>query len=131
MSTGKHALKCIEQQKFANPLAAEIHAYGQPSQKSGRNIRISRQLFGDVCGKLTKIYCMGRQRIVPGDGRAVGSQNKYSRHSPAQVLTGLFLQVAVQWFNAARKRQPIMVVVERLYPVFFPATLRSQKAFTR
>ena len=57
---------------------------------------------------------MGGQGVGPGNCFAIGGDDEGRRYTPTDILTGLFLQIAVQRFHATRKCRTIVPVAKRL-----------------
>lgn len=71
-------------------------------------MRIARQLFSHILGKVRQVYRMGRKRVVACDCFPIGSQNENRRHSLADILACLLLKITIQRFYATRKSRSIM-----------------------
>ena len=56
---------------------------------------------------------MSGQSVEPRDGYCVGSCDEDGGDVFGDVLTGLFLQIAIERFNATRKSRSIVLVTER------------------
>jgi hypothetical protein len=74
---------------------------------------------------------MSGQRVEPCDCCAVGSDDKSSRYTPADILSGLLLQVSIQRFHATGKSRTIVLNAERLDSVASFLVLLAHKVPSR
>jgi len=53
--TGQSTPQCIKKQKFTETLTAKIKAHRQATEQGGRQIRILRELFPNLSGKVAQL----------------------------------------------------------------------------
>src|SRR5215469_8698147 len=131
MTARKNTAKSIQQQEFSNPLSSKVHAYCQPSEEGGRNIRISGQSPGNIFRQVGQVHDMGGQRVVACHGFSIGCQYEYRSYSLANILTRLLLQIAVERFYSTRKSSSVVAAAKGFSSIFDFGSFFIHEAFTR
>jgi len=109
------AAQGVHEQEF--PHAHALHALidGQPTKQRHRELRVTRQLFGQGMGQFAGVHRRGGQRVVPEHLRGGRlNQNEGRGDALVGVLAGLLAQVAIQRRTAAAKAVAVMALTEGL-----------------
>ena len=85
----------------------------QPAEQESRHQRIARQSSDCIHRQIGQLNRSSRQRIIPDYQPGGCSQHKRRRDEPSCILTGLAVQISVEFGHSAGKRHPIVVWTER------------------
>src|SRR6185437_8117821 len=103
------------EKKLSCPFPSIPCINGKATEECDRNEWIGRKLFPDIVRQILKIHAERGQSVITNNRLVivVQGENKWSRHPTTQILTGLFLEIAVERFISARKARPIVRLRER------------------
>ena len=132
-SVQEHSLQRIHQEIFANSWKLQIPR--ETPEKCRRSERIPWQFFLNLFAQVGSFHGKGRKCIIASDDGWGGAihQNINSGNLPANILSGLFLEVKIELLHTTSKRFTIMASCKRLRDqlLHFITTFLAWEAKTR